>query len=140
MRWRGPSSRATPPRSTAGWRTWATCRTPATFEPQLVLEQLRTAGEWYFTPGFRRLSPDYVRESVEVGSSPRSPYFDQMRRQTLPPEALLIRRMEALLFSVLGELRAGADWGTLAREYIFGEPPTTELGRLEREHELDRAA
>jgi predicted unusual protein kinase regulating ubiquinone biosynthesis (AarF/ABC1/UbiB family) len=111
-----------------------------TFEPQLVLEQLRTAGEWYFTPGFRRLSPDYVRESVEVGSSPRSPYFDQMRRQTLPPEALLIRRMEALLFSVLGELRAGADWGTLAREYIFGEAPATELGRLEREHELDRAA
>jgi len=113
---------------------------PGTFEPRLVLDQLRAAGEWYFTPGFRRLSPDYVRESMEVGSSPRSPYFEQMRRQTLPPESLLIRRMEGLLFSVLGELRAGADWGAMAREYNFGEPPTTEIGRLEAQHTLRRAA
>jgi predicted unusual protein kinase regulating ubiquinone biosynthesis (AarF/ABC1/UbiB family) len=113
---------------------------PGTFEPRLVLEQLRTAGEWYFTPGFRRLSPGYVREAMEVGSSPRSPYFDQMRRQSLPPEALLIRRMEGLLFSVLGELRAGADWGAMAREYIFGEAASTDLGRLEADHALRRAA
>jgi hypothetical protein len=39
--------------------------------------------------------------------------------------------MEGLLFSVLGELRAGADWGTLALEYIADEPPSTELGRTE---------
>jgi len=113
---------------------------PGTFEPRLVLEQLRTAGEWYFTPGFRRLSPEYVRVAMETGSSPKSPYFEQMRRQTLPPEALLIRRMEGLLFSVLGELRAGADWGTLAREYIFGEPPSTALGREEAAHVERRAA
>jgi predicted unusual protein kinase regulating ubiquinone biosynthesis (AarF/ABC1/UbiB family) len=113
---------------------------PESFEPHLVLEQLRTAGEWYFTPGFRRLDPEYVRTAVEVGSSPRSPYFEQMRRQTVPPEALLIRRMEGLLFSVLGELRAGADWGALAQEYIAGGPPRTELGRLEAEHLLRRAA
>jgi predicted unusual protein kinase regulating ubiquinone biosynthesis (AarF/ABC1/UbiB family) len=113
---------------------------PDSFEPRLVLEQLRTAGEWYFTPGFRRLDPEYVRVAVEVGSSPRSPYFEQMRRQTVPPQALLIRRMEALLFSVLGELRAGADWGRMAQEYIAGAPPSTALGRLEAEHALARAA
>jgi hypothetical protein len=56
-----------------------------------------------------------------------------MRRQTIPPQALLLRRMEGLLFSVLGELRAGADWGTLALEYIADEPPSTELGRVEAE-------
>jgi hypothetical protein len=36
--------------------------------------------------------------------------------------------MEGLLFSVLGELRAGADWGLLAREYIDADPPHTPLG------------
>jgi hypothetical protein len=51
-----------------------------------------------------------------------------MRRQTLPPQALLLRRMEGLLFSVLGELRAGADWGAIAREYIAGAAPSTPLG------------
>jgi hypothetical protein len=51
-----------------------------------------------------------------------------MRRQSLPAEALLLRRGEGLLFSVLGELRAGMDWGLLAREYIADAPPSTPLG------------
>jgi hypothetical protein len=104
---------------------------PDAFEPGRVLEQLTTAGEWYFTTGTRRLNPDYVRELMEISGSPRSPYFDEMRRQTIPPQALLLRRMEGLLFSVLGELRAEADWGRLALEYIADEEPSTELGRVE---------
>jgi predicted unusual protein kinase regulating ubiquinone biosynthesis (AarF/ABC1/UbiB family) len=104
---------------------------PGAFDPERVLAQLASAGEWYFNRGFRRLSPEYVRTSMELSGSPASPYFDEMRRQTIPPQALLLRRMEGLLFSVLGELRAGADWGTLALEYIAEEPPSTELGRAE---------
>jgi hypothetical protein len=98
------------------------------------------AGEWYFEPGFRRLDPEYVRATIEVATSPRSPYFAQMRRQTVPAQAVLIRRMEGLLFSVLGELRAGADWGALALEYIAGRPPATELGRIEERWLLAAAA
>jgi predicted unusual protein kinase regulating ubiquinone biosynthesis (AarF/ABC1/UbiB family) len=104
---------------------------PGAFDPERVLGQLATAGEWYFTTGFRRLDPEFVRHSMEISGSPSSPFFDEMRRQTIPPQALLLRRMEGLLFSVLGELRAGADWGTLALEYIAEEPPSTELGREE---------
>jgi hypothetical protein len=69
---------------------------------------------------------------MEVSGSPRSPYFEQMRRQSLPPQALLLRRMEGLLFSVLGELRAGGDWGLLAREYIAGDRPHTPVGEEDR--------
>jgi predicted unusual protein kinase regulating ubiquinone biosynthesis (AarF/ABC1/UbiB family) len=104
---------------------------PASFDPERVLGQLAAAGEWYFNRGFRRLDPEYVRASMEQGGSPASEYFEEMRRQTIPPQALLLRRMEGLLFSVLGELRAGADWGTLALEYVADEPPSTELGREE---------
>ena len=70
---------------------------------------------------------------MEISGSPASPFFEEMRRQTIPPQALLLRRMEGLLFSVLGELRAGADWGTLALEYIADEPPSTPLGVVEEE-------
>ncbi len=104
---------------------------PTTFDPERLLGQLAVGAEWRFTRGFRRLSPEYVRETMERGGSPASEYFDELRRQDMPPQALLLRRMEALLFSVLGELRAGADWGTLALEYIADEPPSTELGRAE---------
>jgi predicted unusual protein kinase regulating ubiquinone biosynthesis (AarF/ABC1/UbiB family) len=103
---------------------------PDDFHPGQILDQLLGVGEWYFTTGFRRVDPDYVRGVLEAGS-PRSEHFDSMRRQTLPPQALLIRRMEGLLFGVLGELRAGADWGRIALEYIAGEPPSTALGELE---------
>jgi predicted unusual protein kinase regulating ubiquinone biosynthesis (AarF/ABC1/UbiB family) len=101
---------------------------PDSFEPEQVLDQISQAGAWFFVEGFRRLDPEYVRSHIEVTSSPRSEHFADMRRQTLPPQALLLRRMEGLLFSVLGELRAGADWGLLAREYIDDAEPSTPLG------------
>jgi predicted unusual protein kinase regulating ubiquinone biosynthesis (AarF/ABC1/UbiB family) len=101
---------------------------PSNFDPERLLGQLQLAGEWYFEPGFRRFSPAYVADLMERGSSPRSPYFEDMRQMTLPPQALLIRRMEALVLSTLGELRAGGDWHALAREYFADGEPSTELG------------
>jgi predicted unusual protein kinase regulating ubiquinone biosynthesis (AarF/ABC1/UbiB family) len=112
---------------------------PASFEPDRILGQMQAAGEWYFTPGFRRLTPEYVRQSMEQSGSPASEYFQEMRRQTIPPQALLLRRMESLLFSVLGELRAGADWGALALEYLADAEPSTELGRAEAAWLSERA-
>jgi predicted unusual protein kinase regulating ubiquinone biosynthesis (AarF/ABC1/UbiB family) len=112
---------------------------PASFDPERVLAQLQTAGEWYFTPGTRRITPAYVTELVERGSSPRSEFFEEMRRETLPPQALLIRRMEGLVLSVLGELRAEADWHALAREYFAAGPPSTPLGEQDSEFWLGSA-
>jgi hypothetical protein len=54
-----------------------------------------------------------------------------MRRQSLPAASLLMRRMEGLLLSVLGDLRAGADWGAISREYVAGARPSTPLGEEE---------
>jgi len=105
---------------------------PDSFEADALLAQIEAAGAWYFEPGFRRLSPAYVSDVVERGGSPRSPWFEQMRHQTIPPQALLIRRMEGLVFTVLGELRAGADWNALATEFFAGEPAGTPLGDQDR--------
>src|SRR5215208_2859876 len=101
---------------------------PAAFEPERVLAQIRTAGAWYFTAGFTRLSPGYISELMERSSSPRSNFFDEMKRENVPPQALLIRRMEGLVLAVLGELRAGADWAALGAEYFDGAGPSTPLG------------
>jgi predicted unusual protein kinase regulating ubiquinone biosynthesis (AarF/ABC1/UbiB family) len=104
---------------------------PDTFDPERLLGQIETSGAWHFEPGFRRLSSAYVTELIEQGSSPRSEYFEAMRRQTIPPQALLLRRMEGLVLSVLGDLKAGADWNALAREYWESAPPSTPLGELD---------
>ena len=56
-----------------------------------------------------------------------------MNQFTLPPETILIRRMHGIVGVVLGQLRAGADWGAIAAEYLHGEPPATPLGEAEAE-------
>jgi predicted unusual protein kinase regulating ubiquinone biosynthesis (AarF/ABC1/UbiB family) len=104
---------------------------PSSFDAERLLAQLRLAGEWYFEPGPRRITPAYVSDLVERSSSPRSEYFEDLRQMSLPPQALLIRRMEGLVFSTLGELRARADWSALGREYHAGAGPSTALGRAD---------
>jgi hypothetical protein len=69
-------------------------------------------------PGFRRIDPAYVSGVLEAGYPPRSPLFPLMRRMAVPPPTLLLRRMEVQLLSLLGELRAGADWGAIAAEQV----------------------
>ena len=104
---------------------------PDTFDPDDLYAQIAGMGAWYLEPGERRFSPGYVSELLDSTSGPRSPYFAQMRRQTLPPPSLLMRRMEGLVLSTLGELRASADWNAISREYYAAAPASTPLGEAE---------
>ena len=70
---------------------------------------------------------------VDAGD-PRSRHWELMKRQTLPPEALLARRMEGLTLGVLGQLEATANWHRIAREWLYGDPPSTPLGEEEAEY------
>jgi hypothetical protein len=49
----------------------------------------------------------------------------------LAPEALLVRRMEGLVVSAVGDLGVELDWPRLVGELYGGEPPSTPLGRRE---------
>lgn len=102
---------------------------PAAFEPDALLAHLATAGGWMIAPGLRRIDPDYVVRILELGYPPRSPHFAALRRMRMPPRTLLLRRMELQVLALLGEVRAGADWGTIAAELRSGDAPSTALGR-----------
>jgi predicted unusual protein kinase regulating ubiquinone biosynthesis (AarF/ABC1/UbiB family) len=113
---------------------------PDAFDPEGLLAQISAMGAWYLEPGERRFSPAYVAELLDSTSGPRSPWFEQMRRQTLPPQALLLRRMEGLVFATLGEARAAADWNAIAREFYVDAPPATALGKEEASFWAPRSA
>ena len=113
---------------------------PGTFDPEGLLAQISAMGAWYLEPGERRFSPGYVSDLLDSTGGPRSPWFDQMRRQTIPPQALLLRRMEGLVFATLGEARASADWNAIAREFYLDAPPATPLGEEEAEFWSPRSA
>jgi predicted unusual protein kinase regulating ubiquinone biosynthesis (AarF/ABC1/UbiB family) len=104
---------------------------PESFDPSALLEHLATAGEWRLAHGFRRIEPEHVNQSLELGYPPRSPYFALMRRLSMPPPTLLLRRMEVHVLMLLGDFRAGADWGAITAEHHSGKPISTALGREE---------
>ncbi|HMD56718.1 MAG TPA: AarF/ABC1/UbiB kinase family protein [Solirubrobacteraceae bacterium] len=103
-------------------------------DADFALDLMRMAIEWYAVPGERRFSPDDARRD-RGGERPDSEQRGAMRTQvnqfTLPPESILIRRMHAIVAVVLQQLRAGADWGAIAAEYLHGHQPATQLGRAE---------
>jgi predicted unusual protein kinase regulating ubiquinone biosynthesis (AarF/ABC1/UbiB family) len=103
-------------------------------DADFALGLMRMAIKWYAVPGQRRFSPaDSRRDSGRERPNPeeRAAMRMQVNQFTLPPEAILIRRMHGIVAAVLGQLRAGADWGAIAGEYLHGDPPATPLGQAE---------
>jgi hypothetical protein len=103
----------------------------------LALTMTRAAIRWYAVPGEDALSgPRRERPRRERGAEDverQAAFREQAGRFTLPPETMLIRRMHALVAVVLSRLKASADWGAIAAEYLHREPPATPLGRAEAE-------
>jgi hypothetical protein len=106
-------------------------------DDELALKLMRRATRWYAVPGERRFSGGQGRRGRErrpVDEERQAEVKDQLSQFTLPAETILIRRMHAIVGVVLGQLRAGADWGAIAAEYLHGEPPATPLGETEAEY------
>ena len=77
------------------------------------------------------LQPEIATEVMIEMSDPRSSHFGQMRHETLPADHLFGRRVELLTLAVLSQLQARANWHRIAREWMYGDEPVTELGRAE---------
>ena len=71
---------------------------------------------------------------IESASDPRSEYFDLTRRESLPAEELMGRRMETGVIAVLAQLRAKRNWHRIMREWVYADEPATELGAQEWEY------
>src|SRR3954471_6861069 len=104
-------------------------------DADFALSLMRMAIKWYAVPGERRFSPVDRRDRDRERPDPeeRAAMRMQVNQFTLPPEAILIRRMHGIVAVVLGQLRAGANWGAIAAEYLRGEAPATPLGQDEAE-------
>ena len=104
-------------------------------DADFALRLMRHAIGWYAVPGEHRFSDagelrggrDRERSAGDQGAGART----QVNQFTLPPASILIRRMHAIVGIVLQQLRASADWGAIAAEYLHGEAPATSLGQGE---------
>ncbi len=105
---------------------------PERVNPDHLLAFIEDAIWWYTTADeVIQLSPEDATHVMIESSDPRSSHFREMRHQDMRPEHLFGRRMEMLTLAVLSQLRARANWHRIAREWMYGDEPVTELGREE---------
>ena len=96
-----------------------------------MLAHFRAATSWYTSDREIELTPEYATQVLIDMSDPRSEYFGQMRHESAPPDHIFGRRMEVLTLAVIAQLHARGNFYRIAREWFYGDPPATELGREE---------
>ncbi|HEY2438436.1 MAG TPA: AarF/ABC1/UbiB kinase family protein [Solirubrobacteraceae bacterium] len=107
---------------------------PELVDPDHLLAFIGDAIWWYTTADETvALTPEIATQVMIESSDPRSSHFREMRHQQMRPEHLFGRRMEMLTLAVLSQLRARANWHRIAREWMYGDEPVTELGEAEAE-------
>ncbi len=104
---------------------------PSKLDAELLMQHVTAVGGWYMEDREIQISPRRVMKAIESSTDPRSEYYPLMRRESLPAEELMGRRMETGVLAVLGQLRARRNWHRISREWIYGDPPATELGEQE---------
>lgn len=107
---------------------------PSELDAARLLEHMRAVGGWYVEDREIEITPKRVMKIIEATNDPRSEYYDLMRRESIPADELMGRRMEIGVVAVLGQLRAKRNWHRIFREWVYADPPSTELGELEWEY------
>ncbi|HYN95130.1 MAG TPA: AarF/ABC1/UbiB kinase family protein [Pilimelia sp.] len=72
--------------------------------------------------------------------SPYGPHRTVVRKVSMQPHYLLLMRIDLGVTSVLGTLRARANWEAIRREYDCGDPPSTRFGEQDSAYRLGRDA
>ena len=113
------------------WADTGFLKHPENFREDKLLAQFLDATWWYVLDEDIELRPEVATQVMIDMSDPRSQHFGQMRHETLPADHLFGRRVEMLTLAVLSQLRTHANFHRIAREWIYGDEPQTELGREE---------
>ena len=106
-------------------------KNPSKLDAERLMEHVKSVGGWYMEDREIEISPRRVMKIIESTHDPRSEYYDLMRRESVPAEELMGRRMELGVVAVLGQLRAKRNWYRIMREWVYADDPATELGEQE---------
>ncbi len=107
---------------------------PKKIDAERLMRHVMTIGGWYMEDRELTIDSRRVMDAMTAASDPRSEFYDLMRRENVPANELMGRRMEIGMLAVLAQLRATRNWHRIGREWWFGDDPETELGRAEWEY------
>ena len=115
-------------------------KNPSKLDAERLMEHVIVVGGWYMEDCDLEITPQLVMKVIESTSDPRSEYYSLMRRESLPAQELMGRRMETGVLAVLGQLRARRNWHRIMREWVYGDPASTGLGEQEWQYFDSRGA
>jgi predicted unusual protein kinase regulating ubiquinone biosynthesis (AarF/ABC1/UbiB family) len=104
---------------------------PQKVDAEQLMEHVKTVGGWYMEDREVTVDSQRVMTAIAAVSDPRSEFYRLMRRENLPANELMGRRMESGVLAVLGQLEATRNWYRIGREWWFADPPATPLGEEE---------
>lgn len=96
---------------------------------QECLDYVWAAAGWQLLDEPIPLTPEFATGAVVLAIDPRSAEYRGMRSQRLPAEHVFSRRVDLFTLAALGQLGCTGNWHRLAREWMYHEPPVTEIGR-----------
>jgi len=106
-------------------------KNPSKLDAERLMEHVMVVGGWYLEDREYQPSARRVMKVIESTTDPRSEYYSLMRRESVPADELMGRRMETGLLAVLAQVGAKRNWHRIMREWVYADPPETELGREE---------
>jgi predicted unusual protein kinase regulating ubiquinone biosynthesis (AarF/ABC1/UbiB family) len=104
---------------------------PQKIDAEQLMDHVQVVGGWYMEDRDVKVDSRRVMDAIAAVSDPRSEFYRLMRRENIPADELMGRRMESGVLAVLGQLEAERNWYRIGREWWFADPPCTELGEQE---------
>jgi predicted unusual protein kinase regulating ubiquinone biosynthesis (AarF/ABC1/UbiB family) len=102
----------------------------AQITPAEALDYIWAASEWHLVDEELTVTPELATGALVAAIDPRDTALNSgIKRQSLPPEHIFSRRAEFFTFGVLGQLLATNNWHRIAREWLYDDPPATDIGR-----------
>ncbi|MEV0246334.1 AarF/ABC1/UbiB kinase family protein [Nocardia sp. NPDC050712] len=111
------------------WVTHGVVEPGSGISAQEVLDYVWAAAGWHLLDEDITITPELATGAVIMAVDPRAAEFKNMRQLRLPPEHVFSRRSDLFTFAALGQLETTNNWHRIAREWLYDEPPATEIGR-----------
>lgn len=88
----------------------------------------------YFYESFRSdrtftFTREYNRKSFRMVFRPEGPFTGFHKQLNMPPDFVFVNRIQWGVMSILGTMQSTGNWHRIQREYVFGESPSTDMGR-----------
>ncbi len=101
-------------------------------DPQRLLSWFRHFNQPILDDEPFTYTPEFAREVIAATSDPRGGYLDMIRKLNLPPEYLVLNRIQWGINSIMAMLGARNRWRAISEEFWFGADPATPMGEEER--------